>query len=216
MGFKLTSDENNKLDVIIHAVENDNVNLKLEIKKKLLNNRLLCWALANKELEAEDAQPEDYYGVSILPYLIIAPIQSKVSNYVCFETIEKLASFDPSKKIQQVIIEILCDETTIDVNKDENGVLSPFGIARHDLIAQLLMREFNSYPFKGGKFQCISNVASITDHNYVTRTLTFQGEMDANLVKTGFTRNSNGEITATSPMFINKIWSDGDSEQSKI
>ena len=63
----------------------DDVVLKERIKKVLLNNKYIIHVLDNKELEEAEAEPDDYYGVNILPYYMFEPPQHKVNNYLCYE-----------------------------------------------------------------------------------------------------------------------------------
>lgn len=184
---------------LVHDVEDDDSRLKREIKEKLINNKYIIKALDNKELEKAEAEPDEYYGKSIFPYYIIHPTQVKSNNFICFETrFSELERFNKVIKNQQIVFYILCEQKnqTVTTDTDLSGGITELGIARHDLIASLLIHEFNFYPFKGGKAHLISNVPNTTDDNYAVRTLTFEFNTDANIVKT-----VGGE-----PRIINKIF----------
>ncbi len=144
--------------------------------------------LDNKELEDDDAEPEDYFGINILPYLIVAPTQTRVSNYICFETRSVLSSSynrnrNNAMKIQQIIFQVMCQEQNKDVTGTFGGAICSYGTARHDLLAALLKRDFNFYPFNGGKAILVSEDSGTTDTNYAMRVLTYEFQTDAELAK---------------------------------
>ena len=58
------------------------------------------------------------------------------------------------------------------------------GIARHDLIGALILDMFNWSNLFTDQIHCVSDVPSITDNDYVTRTIIFEQLTDNNLVKT--------------------------------
>lgn len=188
---------------LVNDVEDDDSKLKKEIKEKLISNKYILKALDNKELEDNEAEPDEYFGRSILPYYIVHPTQVEANNFICFETrFERLGTAldrsNKAQKRQQIVFYILCEQKnqSVTTSTELSGGITELGIARHDLIASLLIHEFNFYPFKGGKAQLISNVPSTTDDNYACRTLTFEFYTDANLVKT-----VNGE-----PQLANKLY----------
>lgn len=47
--------------------DEDDVRYKQIIKKKLLANNKIIYLLHNKELEDEEAEPDEYLGINILP-----------------------------------------------------------------------------------------------------------------------------------------------------
>jgi len=55
------------------TVDSDDVKIKEKIKQLLLDNKYIIHVLNNKELEAVDAEPDEYFDVNILPYYMIAP-----------------------------------------------------------------------------------------------------------------------------------------------
>jgi hypothetical protein len=71
---------------------------------------------------------------------------------------------------------ILCEQKTlIDANT---------GIARHDLLAALIMNEFNWSNIFGMQVHCTADAGSVVDTNYAARTLTLTMATPNNLVKT--------------------------------
>lgn len=169
------------------VVDCDDIKIKEKVKEKLLNNELIIHVLNNKELEDADSQPEDYYGINILPYYIIEPTQTDVQNFICIEVdYDELRYGNSSVKQLMIKFIVLCEHKNI-IDEDTS-------LPRHDLLAALLLDEFNYTNYFGSKIQCISDVSSVVDQTYSCRTLIFRQETDNNLVKT---RNN-------VPMLINK------------
>ena len=168
------------------SIDSDDIKVKETIKKILLDNKLIIYALHNKELEEEEADPEDYYGINILPYYMIKPVQHNVQNYLCYEVAYDMErKFDYSKshnklnptiKNMSIIFTILCHH--------RNVVDEETGIARHDLLAALVQDQFNWSSEFGNKIMLISDEPSVVDTNYACRTLVFRQTTDNNVVKT--------------------------------
>ena len=176
----LSKDDIQRLRMFRDSLDNDNVKLKQQIKKKLLDDRFLIHVLNNKELEEADAEPDDYYGVNIFPYYLLPETQTDVENYVCFETsneVKYAMNYNANvRKTQQILFYILCN--------DKNAIDKDTTLARHDLLAALIQNMFNYEVLLGGRFILVSDRPSATDNHYVVRTLLFQQETDNNLVKT--------------------------------
>jgi len=162
------------------SLDNDNIKLKQQIKKKLLSDKYIIHVLNNKELEKTDAEPDDYFGVNILPFYILPDTQTKVDNFICFETSNEVKysmNYNASvRKTQQITFTILCN--------DKNDIDKETSLPRHDLLAALIQNMFNYEVFLGGRWILVSDRASVTDTHYLMRTLLFQQETDNNLVKT--------------------------------
>ena len=75
-----------------------------------------------------------------------------------------------------VIFYILCEE--------KNNIEKLSGIARHDLIAARIKHIFNWTNIFGTQCHIISDVPSVTDADYATRTITFELTMPKDIVKT--------------------------------
>ena len=168
------------------TVDSDDVKVKEKIKYMLSNNELIIFALNNKELEESGAQPDEYLGVNILPFYLLEEVQTHVNNFVCFEVSYDMAqsyqyskshkSLNSTVKTLNVIFHILCDEKYI---IEENT-----GIDRHDLLATLVIDQFNWSNEFGGKLMLVSDVPSTVDKHYACRTLVFQQTTDNNVIKT--------------------------------
>lgn len=170
-------------------IDNEDIRIKEKIKELLLGNKTLIHVLNNEELEKADAEPDDYYYVNILPYYIIYPTQTNVQNYVCYETqFENVSRHNDIIKFQQIVFTILCEQKNI-VEKDT-------GLARHDLIASLLLDQFNWSNYFGTQIHCVSNKTSVSDNSYACRTLIFQSETSLNIIRTsdGKTKVINNEV----------------------
>ena len=158
-------------------VDNDTIKIKEQIKKVLLQNKYIIHVLHNKELEDADAEPDDYFGVCILPYYIINPTQTSVKTFLCYEvSFDELQKGNKYVKYTEIVFHILTHYG--------DSIDPETGIARHDLLAALVQDQFNYTNYFGSKVRLIADVASMVDNNYACRTLTFQQIADNNLVKT--------------------------------
>lgn len=168
------------------ALDSDDIKVKETIKRILLDNKLIIYALNNEELEKEDAEPEDYFGVNILPYYMISPVQHNVQNYLCYEVRYDMAqsyqyskshnSLNSTVKTLSIVFTILCHHRDL-IDKET-------GIARHDMLAALVQDQFNWSSEFGSKIMLVSDVPSVVDNNYACRTLSFEQTTDNNVVKT--------------------------------
>ena len=174
------------------VVDDDNIRFKEIIKKNLIDDPLIIYLLNNKELEENEADPSDYLGVNILPAYLIHPTQHNVQNFICYEVgFKELERYNSKFKLLQITFYILCEEKT--------NIEKRTGIARHDLIGSLIIDIFNWSNIFGPQIHCVSDLPSVTDSDYATRTITFEQFTDNNLAKTrnGVTRINPREISAT-------------------
>ena len=134
--MELTNEQVQTLLNLKSFVDSDDIRYKEIIKKSLIENDYIIYLLNNKDLEEAEADPSDYLGVNILPYYLIHPTQFNVQNYICYETeVRELERYNSKMKIQRIIFYVLCEE--------KNNIEKKTGIARHDLIAAILMDIFN-------------------------------------------------------------------------
>ena len=154
--------------------ENDNIYYKEIIKNKLINNSKIINSLNNNDLDPDC--PADYMGENILPFYLIAKTQGKPMHYICFETsFNEVARYNKIMKMGQVIFYILCD------NKDIYDKQS--GIARHDLLAALIVDEFNWTNMFGTQIKLVSDTPMVIDNDYAGRTLIFEQTTTNSIIK---------------------------------
>lgn len=175
--MKLSKKEIEELKAFKQLPDNDNIRIKEIIKKKLLSNNKIIYVLNNKELAEVGAEVDEYYGVNIFPTYIINPTQSKVQNFICYDVnFDEQVRHDDRLKYCQIVFTILCEQKNI----TEETTYIP----RHDLLAALILEEFNWTNYFGSQCKCISDEASVVDSDYACRTLVFQMVTPNNLVKT--------------------------------
>ena len=177
MAIGITDNDIEELRALRTGLDNDNIRWKELIKKKLLSNKKLLYVLDNKELEESDAEPDEYFGTSILPYYIIHPTQSSSKNFICYEVeFREEARYNSVIKIANIIFYCLSEQKSV-IDKTTY-------LAKHDLMAALIQNDFNWTNIFSCQVHLVSDRPSVTDNDYATRTLIFEGEMPNNLVKT--------------------------------
>ena len=176
-----TDADRQRLLVFKNYPDCDDVKVKEKIKEVLLGDKYILHVLDNKELEpnVEDdmTNADEYFGVNILPYYLISPSQSEASNFICFEKSYEKRRYDtdPTKKNLNIIFYLISEQKLI---KDADT-----GIAKHDLLAALIINKFDWTNYFGKKIHLISDQPSVVDVKYACRTLIFEQISDNNLVK---------------------------------
>ena len=110
-----------------------------------------------------------YFGdnSNIRPYLFIPNTQTDVKNYVCYQvSFDELPRYSNIQKYNEINFNIFVN------GKDRTDKLT--GIPRHDLIASIIREMFNWSNIFGMQTHLISSKESVTDNNYLVRTLIFQ------------------------------------------
>ena len=190
-----------KLRAYADTPDDDNIKYKEKIKQALLNCPELLYALNSKELECElfdedgnlnidedgnlIGEVDRYFGDSSLirPSLFIPDTQTTVNSYVCYQVMfYELPRYQNIYKYNEIIFNIFVN------GKDRTDKLT--GIPRHDLIASIIRERFNWSSIFGMQSKLISSKESITDNNYVVRTLIFQIEDTNGIVYTPFDEDS--------------------------
>ena len=188
MGEILTTKEDllNKLRAYADTPDDDNIRYKEKIHDALLSNVELLYALNNEELESELfgednnllideetgellGEVDRYFGdnSNIRPYLFIPDTQTDVKHYVCYQVaFDELPRYSNIQKYTEITFNIFVN------GKDRTDKLT--GIPRHDLIASIIREKFNWSNIFGMQTHLISSKESITDNNYLVRTLIFQ------------------------------------------
>ena len=166
----------------------------------MLNNAELLYALNNKELEPELfdgdklnideetgellGEVDRYFGdnSNIRPYLFIPETQTEVKHFICYQvSFDELPRYNDLQKYTNITFNIFVH------GKDAMDKLT--GIPRHDLIASIIRERFNWSNIFGMQTHLISSKESITDNNYLVRTLIFQ------IIDTNSILNTNNGIT---------------------
>ena len=175
-------------------VDYDSIKVKQQIKKILLNNKHIIHVLNNTELEDAEAEPDDYFGVNILPYYLISPTQSSVQNFLTFQvSYTSIPQYNKQTKFLQVIFIVLCEHQNI-IDRDTS-------LPRHDLLGALIQDQFNNTNICGQKIQLVSDKELVIDTSYAARELVFEQLIDNNLVRTrnGVPRLTNKDFYARVP-----------------
>ena len=110
-----------------------------------------------------------YFGdnSNIRPYLFIPDTQTDVKHYVCYQvSFDELPRYSNIQKYTEITFNIF-------VNGKDRTEKST-GIPRHDLIAAIIRERFNWSSIFGMQTHLISSKESVTDNNYLVRTLIFQ------------------------------------------
>ena len=187
MGEILTTKKEllNKLRAYADTPDDDNIRYKEKIHDALLSNAELLYALNNEELESELfdgkelnvdketgellGEVDRYFGdnSNIRPYLFIPDTQTDVKHYICYQVMfDELPRYQNIQKYTEITFNIFVN------GKDRTDKLT--GIPRHDLIASIIRERFNWSNIFGMQTHLISSKESITDNNYLVRTLIFQ------------------------------------------
>lgn len=187
----------NKLRAYADNPDDDNIRYKEKIHDALLNNAELLYALNNEELESELfdgdklnideetgellGEVDRYFGdnSNIRPYLFIPDTQTDVKHYVCYQVaFDELPRYSNIQKYTEITFNIFVN------GKDRTDKLT--GIPRHDLIASIIRERFNWSSIFGMQTHLISSKESVTDNNYLVRTLIFKIEDTNGIVNTPY------------------------------
>ena len=194
----------NKLRAYADTPDDDNIRYKEKIHDALLNNAELLYALNNEELESELfgednnllideetgellGEVDRYFGdnSNIRPYLFIPDTQTDVKHYVCYQVaFDELPRYSNIQKYTKITFNIFVN------GKDRTDKLTV--IPLHYLIASIIREKFNWSNIFGMQTHLISSKESITDNNYLVRTLIFQ-IVDTN----GIVTTQNGKTSVT-------------------
>ena len=180
----------NKLRAYKTTPDDENILYKNKIKKALLSNPCLLYALNEKSLESElfdddgninwewneekkEYEPlgewDRYFGSdsNIRPFLFIPDTQTDVRHYICYQV-----SFQDTVRYQPGLKDTLITFNIFVHGNDRMDKLT--GVPRHDLIASIIRERFAWSNIFGMQTYLVSNRESTTDNNYLVRTLVFQ------------------------------------------
>lgn len=201
-----------KLRTYRETPDDENIQYKQKIKKALLSNPCLLYALNETSLESElfnddgninwewnfdlgEYEPlgewDRYFGgnSNIRPYLFIPDAQTEVRHYICYQI-----AFDEQPRYNDTLKYTNITFTIFVHGNDRDDKLT--GIPRHDLIASILRERFNWSNIFGMRTHLISSRESTIDNNYLVRTLVFQVVDTNGIVKTtnGKTKLNNYQL----------------------
>lgn len=172
------------------TLDDENILYKQKIKKALLSNPCLLYALNENNLEAElfddngninwewneklkEYEPlgewDRYFGSNsnIRPFLFIPDTQTEVKHYICYQVnFNEIPRYSDILKYTEITFSIFVH------GNDRVDKLT--GIPRHDLIASIIRERFNWSNIFGMQTHLVSSKESTTDNNYIVRTLVFQ------------------------------------------
>lgn len=203
-GLKTKNDLLDKLRAYADTSDDETIQYKNIIKKALLNCPELLYALHDEELENELfdkngnllideeagellGEVDRYFGDNsyIRPNLFFPDTQTKVNSYVCYQVMfDELPRYSNMQKYTEITFTIFVD------GKDRTDKST--GIPRHDLIGSIIRERFNWSNIFGMQTHLISSKESVTDNDYLVRTLIFQ-LADTNGIAT--TRNGKTNIS---------------------
>ena len=170
----------NKLRAYTYTPDDQNVRYKEIIKRELLKLPELLYALHNEALEPELFNKNG----NIRPFLYYPSTETESRNFVCYKIdFDELPKYGKSiKKLSEITFMILVH--------GQDGIDKLTGIPRHDLIASIIRQRFNWSSIFGMQAKLISSRESLTDNNYLTRTLVFQIEDTNGITNTPYSEES--------------------------
>ena len=139
---------------------------KRKILEDLYKDSDIIEILNNKELQAANACPEDYYNVNIYSFLKIPDAQSKVKNFICFEVND--TDIVDSNKImssKQIMFRAIC-------HKDDVNTI--WGINRQDLLAALIKERFQWSNILGTQLVKTYDSGKVAENGYYYRNMYFE------------------------------------------
>lgn len=197
----------NKMRAYAETPDDDVIRIKEQIHNLLLHCPELLYALNDKDLESElfnedgnlnvdeNGEPlgewENYFGENSLirPFIFFPETQTDSKSYVCYQvSTDELPRYNSTEKYLLVTFTIFVNG----LNKMDNLTRIP----RHDLIASIIREKFGWIGLEVSTSTPTSNKESITDNNFLVRTLQYQMILPNDLVTT-----KNG-VTA----YKNKRW----------
>lgn len=199
--LKTKDDLLNKLRAYSSTPDDEGVRYKEIIKNELLKCPELLYALNENKFESElfnedgklnideDGNPlgewDRYFGENsnIRPFLYFPTTQTEVKNYLCYKV-----DFDDIPRANANLKKYTNITFTIFVH-GQNAIDKLTGIPRHDLIASILREKFNWSAIFGMQSKLISSRESLTDNNFLTRTLVLEIEEPNGIVRTPYGEN---------------------------
>lgn len=198
-----------KLRMYKEVPDDDNTRYKQIIYKAFLECPELLYAIHETDLESElfnddgtinyDGEWDMYFSDSsrdgnIRPYLFIPQTQTEVHNYICYQT-----HFDQMPRYNSIEKYGLITFTIMIHGSDRMDKMT--GLPRHDLLGAIIKDKINWSNLFGTQCHVITDKESMTDNDYVVRTIIFQTTALNNIVQSTF----NNETNKVSTNVINKL-----------
>lgn len=154
----------------------EDIRIKSIIRKRLENNPYIIHALNNINLDEQE--PKSYFNKNIVPYYLMPSVQKDIMNYICYETsFTETPLYNDVMKYQQITFSILCNCS------DKNIIDNDTGVPRHDLLASLIIDEFNWTNCLGFQIHLVSDQSRPVDNEFCARTLVFEQTVINSMMK---------------------------------
>lgn len=139
---------------------------KRKILEDLYKDSDIIEILNNKELQAVNACPEDYYNVNIYSFLKIPDAQSKVKNFICFEVNDTEIVYSNNIMVsKQIIFRTIAHQ---------DDVSTIWGIDRQDLLAALVKERFQWSNILGTQLIKTYDSGKVAENGYYYRNMYFE------------------------------------------
>lgn len=148
----------------IQFVDDDIARKKRIIEKVLYSDPDIIEILDNPDISPDC--PEESLYVNIWPCIRIPGTQDVSKNFITF-TIDDMEKVPSNQMMKTQIVQFV-----IFVHKDH--IQTKYGIARHDLLGYILRDIFHLSNKLGPQMEILSSRESVTDTDYITRTLRFE------------------------------------------
>ena len=180
-----------KLRIYSSAPDDENIKYKEKIRQALLKCPELLYAIHEPRFEKMlfnddgsinyDGEWDLYFGTSsnIRPYLYIPDSQDEVHNFVTYQVgFTETPKYNDTRKYTTITFNIFFH--------GNDGIDKFTGIPRHDLIACIIRDRFNWSNIFGVQCKLVSSKESLTDNNYISRTMLFELYDFNGIVKTSY------------------------------
>ncbi len=180
-----------KLRIYSSAPDDENIKYKEKIRQALLKCPELLYAIHEPRFEKMlfnddgsinyDGEWDLYFGTSsnIRPYLYIPDSQDEVHNFVTYQVgFTETPKYNDTRKYTTITFNIFVH--------GNDGIDKFTGIPRHDLIACIIRDRFNWSNIFGVQCKLVSSKESLTDNNYISRTMLFELYDFNGIVKTSY------------------------------
>lgn len=178
-----------QLDTLKQTIEykknygKDDIYHKEIIKQRLINNSHIIDVLKGKD--DLSTVPSSFINKYIYPYYLVPDVQVRVNNYICFETnFTEVFKYNNAIKLGQITFYVLCHVDSV--------YMDDLGVCKHDLLASLIIDEFNYSNLFGKQVRIVSDRAGAVDNKFILRTLVFEQETQDFITKNGKVINKIG------------------------